>query len=70
MFAWTLRFGLFDLYARGLTWPALLYVAIAVHGICYRLSTRAPGPSPSPGFSRLGRSAYASDPRAQPAVRA
>ena len=35
MFAWTLRFGLFDLYARGRTWPALLYVAIAVHGICY-----------------------------------
>jgi nucleoside transporter len=35
MFAWALRFGLFDLYARGLTWPALLYVGIAVHGVCY-----------------------------------
>ncbi len=35
MFAWALRFGLFDLYARGYTWPALLYVGIAVHGVCY-----------------------------------
>lgn len=35
MFAWTLRFGLFDLYARGVTWTAFLYIAIAVHGMCY-----------------------------------
>jgi nucleoside transporter len=35
MLAWTVRFGLFDLYARGFTWPALLYTGIAVHGICY-----------------------------------
>jgi nucleoside transporter len=35
MLAWTVRFGLFDLYARGLTWPALLYVGIALHGLCY-----------------------------------
>lgn len=35
MFAWTVRFGLFDLYATGLAWPALLYAGIAMHGICY-----------------------------------
>ena len=35
MFAWALRFALFGLYARGLTWPALLIVAIGMHGICY-----------------------------------
>jgi nucleoside transporter len=35
MLAWALRFGLFDLYARGFAWPALLYAGIAVHGICY-----------------------------------
>jgi nucleoside transporter len=35
MLAWTVRFGLFNLYATGLTWPALLYTGIALHGICY-----------------------------------
>lgn len=35
MLGWAVRFALFDLYARGLTWPALLYAGIAVHGICY-----------------------------------
>jgi nucleoside transporter len=35
MLAWTVRFGLFDLYARGFAWPPLLYFGIAVHGICY-----------------------------------
>ena len=35
MLAWTVRFGLFDLYARGLDLPILLYLGIAVHGICY-----------------------------------
>jgi nucleoside transporter len=35
MLAWTVRFGLFDLYARGLTWTALLYVGVALHGLCY-----------------------------------
>lgn len=35
MLAWTVRFGLFDLYARGLSWPALLYTGIALHGLCY-----------------------------------
>ncbi len=35
MLAWTVRFGLFDLYARGFTWTPLLYIGIAVHGICY-----------------------------------
>ncbi len=35
MLAWTVRFALFDLYATALTWPGLLYAAIAMHGICY-----------------------------------
>ncbi|SIO61431.1 nucleoside transporter [Singulisphaera sp. GP187] len=35
MLAWTVRFGLFYLYATGLTWPGLLYTGIALHGICY-----------------------------------
>jgi nucleoside transporter len=35
MLAWTVRFGLFDLYARGFERPALLYAGIAMHGICY-----------------------------------
>jgi nucleoside transporter len=35
MLAWTVRFGLFDLYARGLSWSPLLYAGIALHGLCY-----------------------------------
>ncbi len=35
MLAWTVRFGLFDLYARGFTWPSFLYIAIGIHGLCY-----------------------------------
>ena len=35
MLAWTVRFGLFGLYAGGTPWMGFLYTGILLHGMCY-----------------------------------